>query len=68
MKYVAVFEIPEDKVGLLELTLPISDELTVTTPIEYKKAPEPMNNDMVGIDGFYGGYNQALRDCGVLEE
>lgn len=33
-----------------------------------KKVPEPINNDMVGIDGFYGGYNAALKDCGVTED
>lgn len=66
MKYVAVFEIPDDKVGLLELTLPTSDGLTVTSPIEFKKAPKPMDNYEVG--SFREGYNQALRDCGVLKD
>lgn len=65
MKCVAVFEVPDDKVGLLELTLPTSDGLTVTSPIEFKKAPEPINNYEVGY--FQDGYNQALEDCGVIE-
>jgi len=34
----------------------------------FKEAPELMKNDMVGVDGFYGGYNQALKDCGVVKD
>lgn len=71
MKYVAVFEVPDDKVGLLELTLPTSDGLTVTRLIEFKQAPEPRCN-LKGITeaDFWerAGYDRALRDCGVLEE
>lgn len=33
-----------------------------------KQAPEPMNNEMIRVDGYYGGYNQALIDCGVIED
>lgn len=75
MKYIAVFEIPDDKVGLLELTLPTSDGLTVTSPIEFKKAPKPL--DKVGIYEKHSfdwhqdcsdGYNQALKDCGVIDD
>lgn len=77
MKYIAVFEIPNDKVGLLELTLPTSDGLTVTSPIEFKKAPKPMEISLHGEFGYKDtqttkyikeGYNSALRDCGVLEK
>jgi hypothetical protein len=71
MKYVAVFEIPDDKIGLLELTLPTGDGLTVTSPIEFKKAPKPRRNlKGITVEDFYerAGYNRALRDCGVLEE
>lgn len=72
MKYIAVFEIPDDKVGLLELTLPTGDDgLTVTSPIEFKKAPKPRCNlKGITVEDFYErvGYNRALRDCGVLED
>lgn len=77
MKYIAVietddyknFEFFEDGIGKYL----VGKDAGVTSsggwiPLYFKEAPEPMKNEMVGIDGFYGGYNQALRDCGVIEE
>jgi hypothetical protein len=74
MKYVAIIdsddELLEDAINNLKDTLFLGDEnaMYCFEITSIKQAPEPMNNDMVGIDGFYGGYNKALEDCGVLEE
>lgn len=73
MKYVAIIESDELSEDLVkEMTTRLgfdSEQGTIYFEItSVKEAPEPMNNDMVGVDGFYGGYNRALMDCGVLED
>ena len=82
MKYVAIIdsdnELSEDAIKDLKNTVFISDE-----PVRYcfdiisiKQAPEPMKVILPGEFGYKDstttkhikeGYNQALRDCGVLE-
>ena len=66
MKYVAIIysddELSEDTIKNLKDTLSLGDEHAMITSI--KKAPEGEYRDM----DYTEGYNQALRDCGVLEE
>ena len=74
MKYIAIIdesELSEETINDITGTVFIGDIGYYDNPyclniVSIKKAPEPMENDMVGVDGFYGGYNKALEDCGVL--
>ena len=72
MKYVAILntkdELTEDVIDTLRLTFFMGGANGISYCFDIdsiKEVPDPMENDIVGIDGFYGGYNQALWDCGV---
>lgn len=67
MKYIAVFEVPDDEIGLLELTVSAKDGLTTTSLVEYKKAPECFTEDLLEKCDYKSGYNDALKDCGVTK-
>jgi GTP cyclohydrolase III len=76
MKYVAILntkdELTEDVINTLRLTFFMGGANGISYCFDFdsiKEVPDPMEyDDIVGIGGFYGGYNQALKDCGIEKE
>ena len=72
MKYVAIIdsddELSEDAIRDLKDSVFVGDEkasycFDITS---IKQAPDPVGEYVVGY--FQDGYNQALADCGVIED
>lgn len=67
-KLIIIAEALEDeRNGVVYVKLTSDSQSHMTMLIENcKEAPEQMSNYEVG--DFSDGYNQALRDCGVIED
>jgi hypothetical protein len=76
MKYVAILntddKFSEDTINTLKRTFFMGGANGISYLFDFdsiKEVPEPMEyDDIVGIGGFYGGYKQALKDCGIEKE
>ncbi len=72
MKYVSIIdsdELSEDALKELTTELRFISEQSIVYTFKItsiKETPEPVGDHIIGF--FKEGYNQALEDCGVIED